>query len=391
MDFRFDPSLEAFQEKVRAFFREEMRPEKVRGHRDERDLTGFDEAFERAHLRRAGEAGLLGVSIPEEHGGQGKPLRYKAIVSYEAAYHDAPCIDTAATLIAPQMLAYGSPEQQAFYLPKMVSGELTVCIAYTEANAGSDLANLETRADRNADGFTLNGTKTLVTGAHKADYCCLVARTDLDAPRHKGMSMLLVPLDGPGITIERRVTMNRWTLSEIRFQDARVPSSAILGEMNKGWYQMAAALQSERSSMAHLGWATRNIDEIVDYCRETRPGRGAAWQDKRVRADLARLRIELGVAERLSKRVMWLQSEGQAPGHAAAMAKTYLTELLQRTAHVGTRVMGLYGGLYRWSPYAPAGGRICYEHVERVHPTISVGSNEIQRNAIAVQGLGMPR
>ena len=150
MDFRFDPSLEAFQEEVRAFFREEMRPEKVRDHRDERDLTGFDEAFERAHLRRAGKAGLLGISIPEEHGGQGKPLRYKAIVSYEAAYHDAPCIDTAATLIAPQMLAYGSSEQQAFYLPKMVSGELTVCIAYTEANAGSDLANLETRAERDA-------------------------------------------------------------------------------------------------------------------------------------------------------------------------------------------------------------------------------------------------
>jgi len=110
-----------------------------------------------------------------------------------------------------------------------------------------------------------------------------------------------------------------------------------------------------------------------------------------VRADLARLRIELGVAERLSKRVMWLQSEGLAPGHAAAMAKTYVTELLQRTAHVGTRVMGLYGGLYRRSPYAPASGRICYEHVERVHPTVSVGSNEIQPNTIAVQGLGLPR
>jgi alkylation response protein AidB-like acyl-CoA dehydrogenase len=388
MDFRFDRELEEFRAEVRAFFEEEMSPERTHGHADPLDLTGFDERFERGLLRRCGERGYLGVSVPTEFGGGGRPLRFKAVFGFEAAYANAPAIDTPITLVGSQMLAHGSDAQKAEFLPAMVRGEGLMCIAYTEPEAGSDLSRIATTARREGKGFVLDGTKSLVTAAHKADHVCLVARSDPDAAPRRGMSMFLVRLDTPGVRVERRATASGWTLGEVHFEAARVAGTALLGVWNEGWSQMASAILSERSGMFHLGWATRNFEDLCALCR----GDGPVVAPRAIaRQRLAQLECELGIAGRFCRRVMWAQDQGEAAVHETSMAKVYVTELLQRIAQTATEIMGPFGSLRPGSPHAPADGRFCFEVIERIHPAVSVGSNEIQRNTIAQLGLGLPR
>jgi alkylation response protein AidB-like acyl-CoA dehydrogenase len=388
MDFRLSAELEAFRAGVGDFLREEMAPDRTAGHLDPTDLTGYDEAFERALSRRAGARGFLGIHAPVEYGGGGKPLAYKAMFDLEAGYWNAPVIDTAMTLVGPALLASGSAEQKQRLLPPMIRGELLMCIAYSEADAGSDLTRVVTRARREGDGFALDGEKALVTAAHKADWCCLVARTDPDAPARKGMSMFLVELSRPGVGISRRSTINGWTLGDIRFEGVRLPADALLGEWNAGWRQMAGALLSERSGMFHLGWATRHLELLVEHVRG---GGELAAPRELVRLRLAQLKSELEVAQRFARRVLWRQSRGELPPHEASITKVYTTELLQRIAQVATEALGPSGVLRPGARGAPFGGLFAWEYVERIHPAISVGSNELQRTTIATVGLGLPR
>lgn len=391
MDFSFDAEVEAFRAELRDFFREELSAERTRGHLDPRDLTGFDEAFERAHLRRAGECGYLGISAPREFGGGGRPLSFQAAFGFEAAYHEAPCVDTAMTLVGAPMQAFGSAEQKAEYLPKMIRGEIIMSIGYSEATAGSDLSRIAMQARPLDDGFELDGTKTLVTGAHKAEVMCLIARTDPDAPVRQGSSLLLVDLGSPGIAIERRTTLNGWTLCDVHFRGVRVERKALLGELHGGWQQMAAALTSERSQLFHVGWAARDVDDLIAYCRSHERGGRLLCEDPIVRRELSQLRVEVRAALRFAKRVIWLQDQGHVLSHEAATAKLYATELLQRIAATGSSILGPQAALARGAHLAPLGGRMGWARLERIHGTISVGSNELQRSAIAQQGLGLPR
>jgi alkylation response protein AidB-like acyl-CoA dehydrogenase len=388
MDFRLSAELEAFRAEVSEFFRAEMAPERTAGHHDPTDLTGFDEAFERALLLRAGARGYLGIHAPAEYGGGGRPPAYKAMFDLEAGYWNAPAIDTAMTLVGPALLAHGSEAQKRRWLPPMLRGEILMCIAYSEADAGSDLGRIATRVRRHDGRFTLDGEKALVTAAHKADVCCLLARTDPDAPARQAMSMFLVELRSPGVTIARRATLNGWTLGEVRFESVQLPADALLGEWNGGWRQMAGALLAERSGMFHLGWALRHVELLVQHVCA---GGELAAPRELVRLRLAQLRCELEVAQRFARRVLWRQSQGELTVHEPAIAKVYTTELLQRIAQVATEALGPSGVLRPGARGAPFAGLFCWEYVERIHPAISVGSNELQRTSIATAGLGLPR
>lgn len=394
MLFRSTPELDGWRAEVRAFLRDEMRD--ADANADPTDLTGLSEEFERAHQRRAGERGYLGISSPVEFGGGGRPPSWKAVYSYEAAYHDAPSIDTALTLAGAAVEAFGSPEQKRALLPLMIRGEIEACIAYTEAHAGSDLAALSSTADPTDDGFVINGHKALVTGAHKADWCVTIARTDRAAPARQAMTMFVLPTSTPGLERTRRVTANRWTLSEITFTDVHVPSTAVLGEVGRGWQQVTAALADERSGMAHLGWATLLFETLVQWARPFTSGGSAPpkFSDPLIADRLAQLDVELSIARRFASRVMALQDAGQRPIAEASMAKVYVTELLQRLALVGVDLLGPDGlwheVLFGPRAGAPLRGRFAYEVIERIHPTVSVGANEIQRDTIARFGLQLP-
>jgi alkylation response protein AidB-like acyl-CoA dehydrogenase len=382
-DFRLPPDLTRFRAQVRDFLSNEMGVARATGHQDRTDLTGWDQAFERSILRRAGDEGILGVSLPTEFGGGGHPPSWHALVSFEAAYHDAPLIDTAAALVAPTVIAFGSDLQRVQFLPAASRGTVNACIAYTEAGAGSDLSNVATVATPIDDGFVLTGEKVLVTGAHKADWCCTIARTDPGSTGRHGLSMFLVDMRTPRVDVVRHATANRWTLSTIRFDGATVGPDAVIGEVDRGWRQLTGALLGERSGTAWLGWATRNVEGLLAFA--------AGTADRRVRDDLADLVVRLFAGVRHAERVLALQDAGVPPVVEGAMSKVFATELLQRIATVGARVLGpavLTAPGWFGDPTLPSW--FAYEVVERLHPTLSAGANEIQRTTIAQVGLGLP-
>jgi alkylation response protein AidB-like acyl-CoA dehydrogenase len=394
--------VDEFRAEVCAYLDEMMASDRVTGHDDPLDLTGLDEAFERALHRDAGARGYLALAIPKEYGGAGLTHAHRAAFALEAAAHDAPLIDTAITLGGAPILTHGSEEQRRTLLPAMARGECTLCIAYTEPGAGSDLAAIATtarrvRPDDPTSDWLMSGEKTLVTGAHKADWCLLVARTALDAstPARSAMSMFLVDLRATtGVTVRRQPTANRWTLGTIEFADARVPAGALLGKEGRGLAQMAAALADERSGFFWVGWAEQRLADLMDHVREV--GLDAVALPPRAARDLlARLWIEVAIAHRLALRVVEVQQAGKDPTVPAAMSKVFVTELLQRIASAGIALLGpaglLTGSFFGpVQPDAPLRGRFAYECVERLHPTISVGSNQIQRDVIAHRGLGLP-
>lgn len=380
VELRLDPSLARFRDEIRTFLSEEMAPERTRGHGDPSDLTGLDLEFERELQRRAAERGYLAISVPAEYGGGGRPPSWKAVWDFEAAYHDAPAIDTAVTLAASALLSSGTEEQKQRFVPPMVRGEVLWAIAYTEPDAGSDLGAVQATARRVDDGWVLNGCKALVTGSHKSDWCLTVARTDPDASPRRGMSMFVVDLRAPGVEHVRRETANRWTLGELTFRDVALPADALVGELHGAWRQLTSALVEERTGMAWLGWATRMLDDLD------------AWAAQAERPDavgpLVELRAELAAGYRLADRVLALADARQPGTTEAAIVKVWATELLQRIARCALDLVGAEAAV--WSPLfaddppdVPLRGRIAYEVVERIHPAISVGANELQRDTIA--------
>jgi alkylation response protein AidB-like acyl-CoA dehydrogenase len=383
----FGPEHREFRERVRNFLRDEMDPARTAGNRDSRDLTGLDEQFERGVLQRAGDAGFLGISLPEELGGSGKPPSWDALVSYESAYHDGPLIDTAAHFLGPTLVTFGTPDQLDRVMRPAIAGTINGCIAYTEAGAGSDLTNVATVAQPDGAtaeaGFVLTGEKVLVTGAHKADWCCTVARSDPASSGRKGLSMFVFPMDTPGVTSERVRTANGWDLGTVRFDEARIDADALLGERDQGWRTLTGALIGERSGVAWLGWATRDVEALLDACAGTR--------NRIVRDELAGVVGELYTAKCIAARVLAAQDAGQSPFVEGAMSKIKATELLQRIARVGARVLGAdVLTAPGWFGRPPLGEWFAYEAVERLHPALSVGANEIQRTTIGQVGLGLP-
>ncbi|GAA3382512.1 acyl-CoA dehydrogenase family protein [Cryptosporangium minutisporangium] len=376
----------AFGARVRAFLDRELAPAAEQG--DPRDLTGLSEEFERELSRRAGAEGLLGSAVGEEHGGPGRTARHQAVFDYLAAAHDAPLIDTALTLAGHPLLHDGSADQQAYFLPRMLRGELLMCVAYTEAEAGTDLRAITTTAARDGDGYRLTGTKTLVTGAHKADWCVTIARTD---ERPGSMTMFLVELAAPGVTVRRRPTMNGWTLDEIDFDGVRLELGTVLGQPGGAWRQLIAAVQSERSGLFYLGFARHVLDLLISYVRTTeRDGRPLA-EDPLVREAVAALEIDVEAGSLLAAGAV------AEPGSVLpSMAKVFGTELLQRLAQTATEIAGHAGTVWAAPygdapPHGAAGGRFAWEYLERVHGTIGAGANEILRDGIAEFGLGLPR
>lgn len=372
------PDAEAFRADMRAFLVDVT----SRGTRDFSDLTGWDEHAEREVVRAAGERGYLGISLPRELGGGGKPPSWQAAVTYEAAYHDAPLIDTAAVLVAPTVAAFGSAAQRDSIVGAACAGTINACIAYTEAGAGSDLSNVATVAAATDDGFVLDGEKVFVTAAHKADWCCTIARTDAASAGRRGLTMFLVEMATPGVDVVRHATANRWTLSTVTFGHATVGTGAVLGEVGNGWRQLSGALLAERSGAAWLGWATRTLEALLDHFGSTR--------DAVLRDSLADLVARWFAAVGRVERVLALQDAGVVSVAEGALSKVCVTELLQRIARVGATALGpdaltapgWFGGpLPEW---------FAYEMVERLHPTLSVGTNEIQRTTIADVGLGLP-
>ena len=365
-ELRLSAELAQWRQEIRDFLAAEMAAAITACHVDPTDLTGLDRAFELRHQKEAARRGMLAVSLPAADGGLGKPRAWKHVYDLEAAYFGAPSIDSGVTLCGFVLSRFGTPAQKAQWLAPMVSGEKLGAIAYSEAGAGNNLAAITTTAVQSPDGWELSGTKSHVTGAHKADMAVVLAVTDLHRSPRSSMTMFLVPLDAPGVQVQRRPTMNRWTLGEVGLRQVRLEGDSVLGEVGKGWSQVMAAVAAEWGSLAHYGWAEQWLDRL--------PGRVPGRERARLHASAARVRA-------FSQRLIDYELAGQPVGYEASVVKVTATELLQDIAR--TARSGASAAEVDWTPMFEEGPPYSYDALEAIHPTVSLGANETHRDMVA--------
>jgi alkylation response protein AidB-like acyl-CoA dehydrogenase len=391
MDFTFTASEQKLRDELRAFLQDVL-PAGWQGTGT--DLSDDDFEFGQHFNRRLAERGWIAPAWPKAYGGLGASHIEQAIFGEELAYHRAPMGGRifGVGMVGPTLIVHGTEEQRGRHLPGITSGEVLWCQGYSEPGAGSDLASLSTRAVRDGDDYMINGQKIWTTQAHHAQWMFLVARTDPDAPKHRGISFFLLDMKTPGITVRPIVNMaDRHEFNEVFFEDVRVPQQNLVGGENRGWYVAMTLLDFERSSVGASAASRRTLEEMAAYAADTRANGRRLIEEGWVRHGLADLLIEAQVARMMSYRVASLQQKGLSPNYEASMVKVFATESSQRMYHFGTRLLRLYGQLRPESRWAPLLGRVEQGYLSAVAPTIYSGSNEIQRNIIASRGLGLPR
>ncbi len=386
MEFGFSQEEERFRQDVREFIRREATEEVLN---ECSSVTGTGPNT-RAFLRKLGAKGWLAPSLPEEYGGMGASHIQRLILQNEMLYRRAvPIMQIGTDIAAPTLLMYGSEEQKREFIPKIARGEIDFALGYSEPEAGSDLAALDIRAVENGDYFIINGRKIFNTGCHYAEYHWLGARTDTTAPKHRGISLIIVDMKTPGITVNPLWTMDGERTNEVFYDDVRVPQKNLVGEKNRGFYYIATALAFERNFP--MGRLQRDFEELTEYVKETELDGKLLSGNLLVRQRMAQLATELEIGHLLSYRVALMADKNIIPEWEAPMIKMFGTELMKRMATVGMEIMGLYGQLSKNSEYAAIGGRMEYLYRHSCRRTISGGSSEIMRNTIAQRGLKLPR
>jgi alkylation response protein AidB-like acyl-CoA dehydrogenase len=345
-------------------------------------------------MRKLGAKRWLAPSYPEEYGGLGLSYIYRYIVHEELDYRNALLVIRGLGMIGvdmagPIILRYGSEELKSEFLPRIARGEIDLALGYTEPDAGSDLSRIAMRAVEDANDFIITGQKTFNTGCHFAQYHWLAARTDPDAPPHQGISMFVVDLKSPGITITPLWEMADKRTNEVFYDEVRVPKRYLVGQKNQGWYYMVWALDLERMiSTRHI---ERLFEELIGYTKTALKNGIPLSKDPCVRQKLADMAIEINVARNLVRRVAWLQDKEIISIYESAILKVFVTELYQRVAKGGLEILGLYGLLRKDSKYSVLKGMMEHHFRASFVTTIGGGSSEIMRNIIALKGLGLPR
>jgi alkylation response protein AidB-like acyl-CoA dehydrogenase len=391
MEFRFTPEEEAFRAEVGEFLKRELPPRWQDEFDTETELGAEQQSeFSRQFTKKLAQRRWLTLPWPEEYGGLKASVMQQMIYNEEMAYANAPAsFSMGVAWVGPALMIYGTEEQKKRFLPPIAGHDEIWCTLYSEPAAGSDLASLKTRAVRDGDEWVITGQKTWTTGAHRSDWGWLAARTDPEAPKHKGISMFMVPMDAPGIAIQPLINMaGMHGFNEVFFEDVRIPANYLVGQENNGWYQLAVSLDFERSSIAGAARARRWLEDLVQFAAEHR---FLVEARPEMRHRLAETGLEIEVGRYLSYRVASLQQAGKIPNYEASIAKLYSSELGQRLAATGMDLLGLYGQLHPRSKYAHLRGRIERYYQVAVAETIAGGTSEIMRAIIAIRGLGLPR
>ena len=392
MDFHWSAEEEAFREEVQTFLRQAL-PE---GWGETQFWDPDDDSqftFAHTFTKKLGAKNWLAVSWPKEYGGLDWPFWKQFIFNEELANFDAPVVGRNATrFLGPTVLRYGTEEQKRQHIPGILSGETVWCQGYSEPNAGSDLGSLQTRALQDGDDFVINGQKIWTSMAQHSDWIFMLARTDPEAPKHRGISYFLVDMQTPGITVKPLIDMSDGHhFNEVFFENVRVPRSGLLGELHRGWYMATTTLSYERSGIEGPASAGRYVRRLMQYAKETKRYGKPLAEDPIVRQRLAQLATEVEVARSLAWRIASVQTHGDIPGPEAPALKVFSSELFQRIAQVGMQLLGLYGQLDPGSKWAPLMGAVERLYLVSVSRTIAAGTSEIQRNILAERGLGLPR
>ncbi|KUI35937.1 acyl-CoA dehydrogenase [Mycobacterium sp. IS-1590] len=385
MDFDYTPE----QERLRAEFRERL--EAVMTPERRAAVSGLREGgAAMAECRRAlGEAGLLGVAWPVEFGGRGLTALEQYIFSEEARRVHAPLPMITLNTVGPTLIQYGTEEQKQKFLPAILKGTVDFAIGYSEPGAGSDLASLRTTAVRDGSEFVINGSKMFTSGAEFADYIWLAARTDPEAKKHKGITVFIVPTDSPGFSWKPLHTMPGVSTYYTFYDDVRVPESAIVLGENQGWKLVTNQLNLERAALGNLGALEPLFAKTVEWARTTPLDDGRVIDQPWVQQALARVEAQVSAYRLLNLRVNSNMSSGALGMGEASAAKVFGTELTQQVARELLDVVGQAGT--RRGSDAPLKGELESAYRLAVINTFGGGANELQRDIIAMAGLGMPR
>ncbi len=388
MDFSFSKEQKKLRQEVRSFLEDELARELWKPACDAW-IQGYDPEF----TKRVAQKGWIGLTWPKEHGGQERSSIDRLIVTEEMLRYGAPaaCHWFADRQIGGSILKYGSEEQKAEFLPKIITGEMYVGLGMSEPEAGSDLASLKTRATEENDCYVVNGQKTWTSGAWFTNYIYLLARTDVDAPKHRGISEFIVPMDLPGIS---RIPMIDITGTEawndVFFDNVRVPKKYMIGEKNKGFYHVLEQLAYERGGMERLMGNYPLFDALIRFAKETKYNGKALSQDTMIRHKLAQLQVEFEVGRLFMYKVAMVMDEGRAPTVEASMSKAYATTFEQHLANTAMEILGPYGLLWAGSKYVPFEGLAAHSYLGSKGYSLQAGSTEILKNIIATRGLGLP-
>ena len=388
MDFRFTPEQEQFREEIREFLAQHLSDEL----RAEIASSGHTPGpLGKQFLRLLGEHGWLGVGWPREYGGQGRSMIEQTIFYHELDLQDVHYGNLTITSLAMTLIKLASEEQKQEYLPRILKGELEICLGYTEPGAGSDLAGIITRAERDGTDYLITGQKVFTTGAHYASHCWLLARSEPAAPRHKGLSVFIFPLDTPGVTIHPIYTMEGIRTNEVFLDQVRVPASCMIGTPGSGFYTVAMALDFERAFMGKYTRLGRDFDALVQCCKQIETDGHSLFEDPLIKDRLVRMHTDIERLRLLCLKSAWMIDQGKVPTAEASAQKVLASELEQRVADEGIQILGCFGQLERESPHAPMKGRLAQSWLISPMLRFGGGANEIQRDIIAQRGLGLPR
>jgi len=389
MRYELTPEQRAWRDEVRAFVRQHV-SEALRAEMRQAGNEG-DGPLAQAFHRKFFEKGWWGIAWPKEFGGLGKSAvdQYVFIEEMEAA--GAPGMRLSITSVAPTIQRVGTEEQKRRWLPPILRGEIEFAIGYSEPDAGTDLAALSTRAVLDGDEWVVSGQKIWNTGAHTASHNWLAVRTEPDAPKHKGISLLIVPMDRPGITVQGLWTWPGIRTNAVFFDDVRVPRDHLVGDRGNGFYYVMMALDFERIQLGSVGLLRRLLAELVAFVRRTKRDGQPLGRIPWVRRALADLEMRVEVGRQLGLVNAWLIDQGIVPTKEGSIAKVYVTELNAHLASVGMEILGLAGQLAADDPAAPLHGRLQWLYTIAPMQRFGGGTNEIQRIIISDRGLGLPR
>jgi len=336
--------------------------------------------------------GWAGIGWPKEWGGQGRTAIEQFVFFDESMRSGAPVPMLSINTVGPTIMAYGSEWQKQEFLPKILSGDLHFCIGYSEPGAGTDLASLKTSAVRDGDEYIINGQKTWTSLANGADYCWLAVRTNPEVKKHKGISIILLPMNTPGITIQPLSLIGDHDINSVFFDDVRVPVKYRVGEENEGWTLITTQLNRERVTLCSSGPVERAYGDVRDWAKKTvRPDGSRVIDQEWVQINLAKVHAKLEFLRLINWKVAWASTEGVLDVADASSVKVFGTEFYQEAYRLLFEVMGPAGYLTAGSPGAILKSRLEAAYRGTIILTFGGGTNETQRDLISMFGLGFPR
>ncbi len=391
MDFEFSEEQKAFVREVEQFLDENESPEVMDVTRENMAQI-VDTPPRRAFMRKLGQRGWLGITWPKEYGGQEGEGVYEYLLNESLARRGAPQIGKGVGIIGKTLIRHGSEKLKREFLPKILRNEVEFAVGYSEPNAGSDAASMQLRATRDGDGWRLNGQKIWTTSAHFAEWYWVGARTDPDAPKHHGITLFLIPMDHPGLTIQPIPTIGDEITNAVFFDNVYVSDDYVVGELNRGFQYISEALDLERFTMFTLSPILQRLELLCEYVRTAERDGEPLREDPVIRREIARLVTDAEVARMLGFRFLSKSmAGGAAPTCESSAYKLFATELSKRLASAAMDIAGPGSQLRVKTKDAPMRGRAESTYRYTVLDTIGGGTSEVQKNILARRKLGLPK